>query len=56
MSALVKFSLEIFISIFFKFICLNNINAMNKNITNRPIKRIKFLFMNKKKFKLTRQS
>ena len=55
-SAFDKIFLETFKSIFFILICLENTNIKKEKIIIRPKKNIIFLFMCKKKFKLTRQS
>ena len=47
---------ETFKSIYFILICLENTNIKKQNTIIRPIKNIIFLFICKKKFKLTRQS
>ena len=47
---------ETFKSIFFILICLENIIIKKEKTIIRPKKIIIFLFMCKKKFKLTRQS
>ena len=51
-----KIFLETSKSIFFILICLENIIIKKEKTIVRPKKNIIFLFMCKKKFKLTRQS
>ena len=55
-SAFDKIFLETFKSIFFILICLENTDIKKEKTIIRPKKNIIFLFMCKKKFKLTRQS
>ena len=56
MSTFDKLFLKFATSIFIKLNCLDNINIIKINIIIKPDENINFLFINKKKFKLTRQS